>query len=603
MTSTPAKRSLIADLKEYLALARMTSRAWLVFAVLGSVGLAALDTLGVAAMALLMQVFTDPASQGGVANFISQLFGGPSTSTLIMIIAIAIAGFFVTKSVGTVFFRWWLLGRTTRIAADASTELMRMFSLEPFARHRAREAVRIQRDVGSANDHAANVLLGVVGMLADLLVLVLLSVVLFVISPFVALFAAFLFGVVLMGTQRLLRARQTRIGIENAEAELNSLQYLIPALHGFKDVRLSGSAGAFADGYWKARMKLAHATRMLSITSELPRYLMEIVLLLAIGGIALILFATGTPDHAMSVLAVFGAAALRALPTLNRVGASLATVRSSRAGLTIVLTEAEELERGPRHNEIPLGDQNYSGDIVVDNVTLQYEDAERPVLDGISLVIPENSTVAITGSSGAGKSTLVDLILGMLRPTSGDITCGGRSISADIAAWYRELGVVAQDVYLLNDTLARNVAFGPPGTVANQTRLDRALKLAQLEDVVADLPEGTETVIGERGMRLSGGQRQRLGIARALYKEPRFLVLDEATSSLDNLTEHAISQLLKSLKGSMTVVIVAHRLSTVRDADKIVFLSDGQVQTEGTFAQVSERNEQFARLVELGKLS
>jgi ABC-type multidrug transport system fused ATPase/permease subunit len=262
----------------------------------------------------------------------------------------------------------------------------------------------------------------------------------------------------------------------------------------------------------------------------------------------------------------------------------------------------DELDAGGAHDEHPKSGARYMGDIVLRNVSFRYPDAEQFVLSDISLRIAENRTTAFVGSSGAGKSTLLDLVLGLLEPTEGSIECGGRPISDDLAAWYAELGVVPQDVFLLNDTLTANIAFGVPAGLVDRGRIEEVVAMSQLTALLAELPDGLDTVVGERGVRLSGGQRQRIGLARALYRKPGVLVLDEATSALDNVTEHEIASTLGELQGSMTILIVAHRLSTVRHADTLVFLQDGRVESEGGFAQVRAANADFARLVELGEL-
>jgi ABC-type multidrug transport system fused ATPase/permease subunit len=336
--------------------------------------------------------------------------------------------------------------------------------------------------------------------------------------------------------------------------------------------------------------------------SDAPRYLLEIGFVIAILGISVILFTTGTPAEALTVLGVFAAASLRALPTLNRVSANLATVRTGNAGLEIMTRVVDELDAGGRHDERPRSAERFSGDIMLREVGFRYPDSEQHVLRGISLRIAENRTTAFVGSSGAGKSTLLDLVLGLLEPTEGRIEVGGRSIADDLAAWYSELGVVPQDVFLLNDSMIANIAFGVAREQVDRARVEQVIAMAQLQSLVAELPDGLESVVGERGVRLSGGQRQRIGLARALYRTPSVLVLDEATSALDNVTEHEIAATLAGLQGTMTIVIVAHRLSTVRHADTLVFLKDGHVEAEGTFGEVRDRSEDFARLVELGEL-
>jgi ABC-type multidrug transport system fused ATPase/permease subunit len=267
-----------------------------------------------------------------------------------------------------------------------------------------------------------------------------------------------------------------------------------------------------------------------------------------------------------------------------------------------VLGVVAELDEGGTHDEQPRSAARYDGDIRLDHVAFRYPDAAEPVFHDLTLTIPQNRTTAFVGSSGAGKSTLLDLILGLQEPTSGLITCGGRAVQEDKASWYASLGVVPQDVFLTNDTVLANIAFGvEPGNV-DETRVRHAVEQAQLSHLVAELPQGLNTVVGERGVRLSGGQRQRLGLARALYREPSVLILDEATSALDNVTERDITETLKGLSGNLTIVIVAHRLSTVRHADNLVFLQDGHIEAEGTFSSLRQQSVEFARLVELGDL-
>ena len=218
----------------------------------------------------------------------------------------------------------------------------------------------------------------------------------------------------------------------------------------------------------------------------------------------------------------------------------------------------------------------------------------------MTLDIRHGQSVALVGTSGAGKSTLVDLLLGLHDPTGGTVTAGGVDIRDNLPAWQRQLAVVPQDVVLLDASLATNIAFELD---VDPIRLDDVVRRAQLADLIASLPEGLDTQVGERGARLSGGQRQRLGIARALYRQPSVLFLDEATSALDNETERRLTDTIRELQGTMTIVIVAHRLSTVRHCDQLIFMSDGAVASVGTFDQVAATNSEFAHLVDLGSLS
>ena len=529
--------------------------------------------------------------------------GTTDPAVLIPAVAMLVALLFVVKSATALVFRWWLLGRTTRVSALSSAELMRLYVLAPYSDHRSRRMSEVYRNITDATNQSASVLLGVMSMIADVLVVVAITIILAITAPLVTLMTVALFGFFVFGLQGMLRGRQARIGEEMAESGLEAWQFLMPGLEGFREARLTSSASAFVEGFREARLRRARAGRELGILSDAPRYVLEIVFVIAIVGISILLFATGTPAQAITVLGVFAAASLRALPTLNRITASLATIRTGRAGLDIVSRTTEELEVGGTHEEQPRSDERYTGDIAIRGVTFRYPDAAVPVLEKVTLTIDQNRTTAFVGSSGAGKSTLLDLILGLLEPTEGSIECGGRPILDDRAAWYEGLGVVPQDVFLINDTVAANIAFGVSPEHIEHARIREVVAMSQLDALIAELPEGLETKVGERGVRLSGGQRQRLGLARALYRRPSVLVLDEATSALDNATEFEIATTLRGLQGTITILIVAHRLSTVRNADTLVFLKGGHIEAMGSFEGVRGQSSDFARLVELGELN
>jgi ABC-type bacteriocin/lantibiotic exporter with double-glycine peptidase domain len=604
MSRPVRKQRLSAQLGEILRLTSANPFRWIAGAVLVSLILAALDTIGVAAMIPLTELIAGGDTDSGSLRVISEWAGTTASSTLIPLVAGGIAVIFVVKSVMSIAFRWWLLGRTSRVTALLSTELMRRYMLAPYAAHRTRERNEVYRNIMEATGQASSVLMAVLSLVTDFMLLAAITIVLALTAPVITLATVLLFGVFVLGLQRALRNLQSRIGEEIAASGLEAWGFLLPALDGFREARLTSSARVFVDGYQRSRLRGAEAGRKISIVAEAPRYVLEIGFIIAIAGISIVLFTTGTPGQALTVLGVFGAAALRALPTLNRVAANFATVRTGEVGLNLMTRAIDQLDsEGAVHDETPRGGQPYSGDIDLRNVTFRYLDSDVPVIDALTLTIEKNRTTAFVGSSGAGKSTLLDLILGLLEPTSGTIECGGRSILDDRATWYAGLGVVPQDVYLVNDSLKANVAFGIEAERIDIDRVRDVVALAQLDGLIAELPDGLDTRLGERGVRLSGGQRQRIGLARALYRRPRVLVLDEATSALDNATEREITETLTRLKGTVTIIIVAHRLSTVRNADRLVFLSEGRIDAEGTFAELRTSSAEFNRLVELGDLS
>lgn len=599
MTREP---SVIRQLAELLRIAGAHPTAWVAATVSASIVLAFLDMLGVAAMIPLTQLLAGVTADSGALGIIADKVGTTSPATLIPVVASAVAVLFVAKSALALLFRWWLFGQTSRVSAMVSTSLMERYVLAPYAHHRSRRLSEVYRNITAGVSQATSVLLAVISMCTDVLMLAGIITVLAITAPMVTLLTVALFAGFVFGLQRLLRRRQSHLGEEVSEASLEAWQFLMPALDGFREARLTSSASMFVGGFRASRLREARASREMGILSEIPRYSLEILFVIAIVGISLYLFAQETPATAFTVLGVFAAAALRALPTLTRVSTTLGTIRMGGVGLGIVLRVVKELDEGGSHDERPRDQIRYEGDIALDHIGFRYPDAPADVFTDLSIVIEQNRTTAFVGSSGAGKSTLLDLILGLQEPTSGTILCGGRSIFDDKASWYATLGVVPQDVFLTNDTVLANIAFGVDPDRIDAERVGEVVELAQLSALVAELPDGLMTTVGERGVRLSGGQRQRLGLARALYRRPTVLVLDEATSALDNATEHEITETLAGLNGSLTILIVAHRLSTVRGADTLVFLSDGQVDAQGTFDQVRSSNREFARLVELGDL-
>lgn len=594
--------TLLEQLKLAFTLLDDPKPKWLIGAVLGSAGVAALDMLGVAAMLPLMQlVMGSPTNEGNIKIF-ADLFATEDRVTLIAWVALFIGLAFVAKTVFVICFRWWLLGRSNDLEVQAGTELLRRYLAAPYWAHRRRNFGVIHRGLATGVSQTfSQVVSSILSVLVDALTILAILIVLILISPLATLVTIVSFFTITFGVQFFLKRHHRRIGEAIAEADLSSWMAFMPAIQGFRETRFSNSMTLWLRRYRRAKSERASAMRKLSIISELPRYILEIGLIVVIGGLAVVLF-TVSPQNAIEILGVFAAAATRLMPSLNRMSASIASIRAGRVGVELLITEINELKG---HGEVALPaseGRTYSGDIDVRNVSFAFSDSDSPVLEDISTKIKSGETVAFVGSSGAGKSTLLDLILGLLEPTEGSIEVGGRRIDSDLVGWYESFGVVPQDVFLIDDTLKNNIAFGIEREDVSDERLEKAIRLAQLDEVVKTLPDGLETKLGERGSRLSGGQRQRVGIARALYLQPSYLIMDEATSALDNETEHRITETIASLRGSMTIILVAHRLSTVKDADRVIFFSGGKIRSEGTFDEVRRDNAEFAHLVSLGKL-
>jgi ABC-type multidrug transport system fused ATPase/permease subunit len=318
----------------------------------------------------------------------------------------------------------------------------------------------------------------------------------------------------------------------------------------------------------------------------LPRLWLELLAVTGLAALVLAMIGQGKPlDALLPTLGLFAAAAFRLMPSVNRILTSLHSLRFSLPVIDTIYNEFRLLgatmapQRGER--------LSFDSGLALDQVKFRYPAAEALALRGVSLAIQPGTSVGFIGGSGAGKSTLVDIILGLLVPASGSVTIDGVDIQTNLRGWQDQIGYVPQSIFLTDDTLRRNVAFGLPADQIDEAAVLRAIRAAQLEQFVNDLPQGLDTIVGERGVRLSGGQRQRIGIARALYHDPPVLVLDEATSSLDTTTERGVMEAVRALHGKKTLLIVAHRLTTVEHCDRLFRLERGRVVQEGSFAQVT----------------
>lgn len=571
----------------------------------GSVAIALIDMVAVVLMLPVMQLVSGMAIEdSALLSAMSGLLGVRSADTLLLATLVTVALLMITKSLLTIAFRWWSVGVINRAQTDASRVMMDLFMTSPFEAHRRRSTGDIFTSLNSYVQSAFGVVtLGLIQLLVDgALVLAILGA-LFVMSPAATLLAVVFFGVSGAAIQALLKNRLVRHGDAMRLANLRAWTFLTPAIDGLKQAKLSGAGHLLASGFIEAREEQYEHNRVVVLLNELPRHLLEVMMVLGIALLSVILFATSTPDRAFSVLGVFAVASIRMVPSVNRLIATMGGIRSNVANLTALASQIRELHAESYrddYNETPV---NFADtDIVFKDLTFRFQDGQQAVLDHVSGTIPRGHTVALVGSSGAGKTTFVDLLTALFQPTSGDIRVDGVSIHDHPLSWRRQIGVVPQHVFLWAESVRRNIAYGVPDDEIDETRVLDAVRMAQLDDVIAELPDGLDTQIGYQGARLSGGQQQRVGIARALYRDPQLLVLDEATSALDNVTEARLTRTIESLHGAMTIVVVAHRLSTVKNADTILFFSGGRIVDRGTMGELADRNEEFAELIRLGRL-
>ncbi|WP_237242422.1 ABC transporter ATP-binding protein [Rothia nasimurium] len=575
----------------------------LIVSVLGAFIVSLLEIFGVMLTYPLLLVASGQSFDTGILGNIASIAGATSRQELIIVLAVIIVFAFVLKALFTIGFRWWQVGFISRMERSARVNLFSLYLDSSYQEHKKRELSKIHTNLATAISQSyGQTISSFLSFITSILTVILMYAVILVISPEVALFAIALFAGVGYLIPLTLRKSLAKISKEFTEADYLSWFSSMPALSAFREVRLFGVSDNFVAKYDDGSRLRARASRKQSVINELPKNIIEIIFILSIAALATYMFATKSQSEAVATMGAFSVAAVRIMPALNSAIASLNGVRAGSAGVTIIEREISQFRKHRRYSQISSEGIKFNGDILVDSVSFQYSPTNRMILENISIKIPARKTVAFVGSSGSGKSTLVDIILGMLEPTEGRVTCGGHRIDSDIKSWHHQLGVVPQSVYVLPGNLKENVAFGLKPDQIDEERVLAALKYAELAELVESLPQGINEDLGQEGSRLSGGQRQRLGIARALYRTPSLLVLDEATSALDNKTEHKITQTIENLSGEMTILIVAHRLSTIRKADIIYYMKDGKVVGKGNFEELSKTVSEFKELVDLGKL-
>ncbi|MFN4194267.1 MAG: ABC transporter ATP-binding protein, partial [Thermosynechococcus sp.] len=400
---------------------------------------------------------------------------------------------------------------------------------------------------------------------------------------------------------RFFRNRLKQAGLQRVQYAQKVVQSINEALGGIKETKILGREQVFLDTYSENLLRDKRASLFQQIASQLPRsYFETIGVILLILILIFSLLQRGTTAQILPLVSLFAAAAFRLLPSANRLMANLGNIIFATASVDVLyhdLLEARTLES--RQLPAVVGENDIFRDrLELIDVHYTYPNAPRPALCGVSLTIKQGEMVGLVGASGAGKTTLVDLILGLLEPCQGDIQVDGESIYTNLAKWQRQIGYIPQTIYLSDDTLRRNIAFGLPEAQIDEAALWRAVEAAQLAEFVAGLPAGLNTVVGERGVRLSGGQRQRVGIARALYHNPSVLIMDEATAALDNQTEAGVMDAIQALSGEKTIIMIAHRLSTVMECDRLYFMADGQVVAAGSYQELLQTSPDFRAMAQ-----
>jgi ATP-binding cassette, subfamily B, bacterial PglK len=494
---------------------------------------------------------------------------------------------------GTLRFSWGMHHRVC-------TRLMKGYLTQPYAFFVARNTAGLNKtllsEVGSV---VTGVLRPSLDLVARFLTVCAMVGLLVVVDPLLATTVTVVLGAVYGAIYFFVRGKQRGLGAAKVKANRERYKISGEAFGGIKDVKVLQRESEFLDRFKPASWKYTRAMASNAMVAQLPRYVVET---LAFCGIVLLvvyyLHLDQGASQALPVISLYAFAGYRLMPELQSLFTDVATIRFNRAALDDLLEDYHgwtEALPARLPDALP-----FSRNIVVEDVVFRYANSSDAALDGVNLRIERNQTIGLVGASGSGKTTLVDLLLGLYQPERGRILIDGVPLDGPtIGAWRRRVGYVPQHIFLTDDTVAANIAFGVPKQEIDLAAVERAARIANLHEFLMTLPAGYDTTVGERGVRLSGGQRQRIGIARALYHDPAVLVMDEATSALDGATETAVMEAIQELAGQKTIILIAHRLSTVQDCDTIYLLERGRVQDRGTYDELVHRSLSFRVMAKL----
>jgi ATP-binding cassette, subfamily B, bacterial PglK len=522
--------------------------------------------------------------------------------TLQLALAAVVAAFFLVRS-GVIVGQMYVQARIVHNAgARLSSHLLRGYLAMPYLAHTQLNSAELVRNAfDSVQNLVTQVMKPAVEVVAESILVLGLTTVLLVVAPEATLVALAVLGPTVWLLQSVVQPKLKRLGRESQASRQGTLQAMQQALGGLRDIRLLGREDAFARVFTVQRRIMSRTDYVRTALSEVPQSVIETALVIVIVAVFVLAVVSGDGlGSLVSTLGLFAYAGLRLQPSLRRIVRGLNHVRFGSAIVDDLLHDRRRVDavlavQADRPTG-PAGLDRLGRGIELRGVSFTYAPGAMPALHDVDLVIRRGEFIGICGPTGGGKSTLVDLIAGLLQPTEGQVTVDGRVLEDRPEWWYAQLGVVSQSPYLIDDTMRANIAFGRGPDDVDEVLLERSVERAQLWDVVAGLPEGLDTLVGERGVRLSGGQRQRVAIARALYREPSVIIFDEGTSALDAGTEAALVEAVDELKIGRTLISVAHRVSTVRRADRIVVVQGGRIAAEGSYGQLLAASELFRRL-------
>lgn len=558
-----------------------------------------LEVVGIASVAPFLALVSNPGAiqENRWLTAAYNLLGFSTTNQFLIFLGTAALVILTVSNTFTALTSYYLTRFSHMRGYTLSKRLLIRYVSQPYTFFLGRNTAHLGT---SLLTEVQQVVIGVIvpgmKMVSNVIITLFIVGLLFIVDPVLAVTVTLSLGIVYGILIVLSRRKLRKIGKVRLESNRKRFKVAGEAFGGIKDLKLLGREQPFIDQFSASSKRYASTQATGRLISDLPRYALETI---AFGGIVLIviyLLASGQNiGQALPLIGLYAFSAYRLMPALQQVFIGVTTIRFNLAPLNLLHEDFKGADPVTPPDRETLSALPFGRELALQRVTFSYPNTERPAIHDLSFRVAANTSVAFVGHTGSGKTTLVDVILGLLEPQQGTISVDGVPLTRDnLANWQKSIGYVPQHIYLADDTIASNIAFGIPKKKLDLEAVERAAKIAHLHDFISqDLPLGYDTIVGERGIRLSGGQRQRIGIARALYHDPSVLILDEATSALDGITEESVFAAVEALVGAKTIVMIAHRLSTVRGCDQIFLLERGQITTQGTYDELLVGSEVF----------
>ena len=551
-----------------------------------------LETLGVGAMIPVVTALLTPETlkeyvdKYPILQQICDMLGIQSVGQMTTALLLALMAIYIIKNLYLVYLVYRQNTFITQSRNQMISRVMGEFLNRPYEQYLGADIPTVFRITDSDIPQTFSLMLAMLQLVSEVVVSGLIFIVLLCTDIFMTLFIMVLFGVMTLVIVKVFKPKLNKIGAKNQAIQSRIAKWRIQAIYGLKDVKVLNREEFFVRNYYKTGKVGANVGRTYAVMNNIPRLLIETVFIVGVLTFIIIyLKGGGNVASMVSTLAAFGVAAMRVLPSVNRINTYITEISYNQPSLDFVY---QNLQEGMKTDAMLAQRKAYSqkeklelkDKIELNHISFHYPDSDKNIFTDAHMEVPKGKSVGIMGTSGAGKSTIVDILLGLLHAQEGEITCDGVDIFKNYESWLAQIGYIPQSIYLIDESIRDNIAFGIDADKIDEKRIWEVLEEAQLKEFVQELPNGLDTTIGDRGVRLSGGQRQRIGIARALYHDPEILVFDEATSALDNDTEAAVMDAVNSFHGKKTMIIIAHRLNTIEKCDIIYKVEDGKlVQT------------------------